>query len=66
MMQECDASAERGSLVKRVSVRTGGAGHAQSAVKGPASVNGSIAMACSDGEASVLRSHSNIVVKLGT
>ncbi|WP_162917124.1 hypothetical protein [Dongia deserti] len=64
-MQQCQTSTQD-SAVKRVSVRTGGAGHAHSGVKEPARVNGNIAVAGSDGEATVFRSSSNIVVRLGT
>lgn len=31
-MQECETSTEKGSFVKRVSVRSGGAGHAHSGI----------------------------------
>jgi hypothetical protein len=31
-MQSCETSTEKGSFVKRVSVRTGGAGHAHSGI----------------------------------
>lgn len=64
-MQQCETTTE--ITVKRVSVRSGGAGHTQSGVaNGPASKNGSIAGASSNGCATVLRSTNNIVVKLGT
>jgi hypothetical protein len=54
-MQQCKTSAE--DTGKRVSVRTGGAGHAHSGV-----ANG----ATSNGCATVLRSPGNIIVRLGT
>jgi hypothetical protein len=61
-MQQGEASTQQTSFVKRVSVRTGGAGHAQSGVtKAPDSKNGAI-----DGQANVLRSTNSIVVRLGT
>lgn len=65
-MEECETSTQA-SLVKRVSVRSGGAGHAHSGVvKEPDSTNGTIVIAASDRGATVLRSKSNIIVRLGT
>jgi hypothetical protein len=59
-MQQCETSTE---TVKRVSVRTAGAGHAHSGVtKEPGTKNGSIART----ESTVLQSSGNIVVRLGT
>ena len=66
-MQQGNTSTQQDSLVKRVSVRSGGAGHALSGVvKTLDSKNGAIAGAALDGQANVLRSASNIIVRLGT
>ena len=66
-MQQGDTSTRQDSLMKRVSVRSGGAGHALSGVaKGPDSRNGASSGAALDRQANVLRSASNIVVRLGT
>ena len=61
-MRVCETSVERSSLAKRVSVRSGGAGHAQSGVIKALDAGD----AGSDGHATVLRSTNNIVVRLGT
>lgn len=61
-MNVCETSTEMS--VKRVSVRTGGAGHAHSGViAGQVPANGAIAEAASDGRTTAT---GNIVVKLGT
>ncbi len=66
-MQQGDTSTRQDSLMKRVSVRSGGAGHALSGVaKTPDSENGAVAGATLDGQANVLRSTGNIIVRLGT
>ena len=60
-MQECETSTGKSSFVKRVSVRSGGAGHAHSGViKGPVL----LAKGRAPGKKS-LKATSNIVVKLG-
>lgn len=64
-MQQCESSTE--ITVKRVSVRSGGAGHTHSGViKEHAAKNGAIAAAAPNGCATVSRSTNSIVVRLGT
>ena len=66
-MQQGETSTQQNAPVKRVSVRSGGAGHTHSGVvRAPDSKNGAIAGAAVDGQATVLRSTSTIIVKLGT
>ena len=61
-MQQCETSTE--TSVKRVSVRTGGAGHAHSGViTGQVPADGAIAEAVSDDRTAIT---GNIIVKLGT
>jgi hypothetical protein len=64
-MQQCKTSTE--ITVKRVSVRSGGAGHTHSGVvKECDSKNGGIAVAAANGCPTVSRSTNSIVVRLGT
>ena len=64
-MQQCETSGE--ITVKRVSVRTGGAGHTHSGViKEYDSKNGAVAVGAPSGCGTVSRSTNSIVVRLGT
>jgi hypothetical protein len=67
-MQECETSTDKGSFVKRVSVRSGGAGHAHSGViKGRVSLNenGSASRASSGDRVTSPGPANTKIVKLG-
>jgi hypothetical protein len=66
-VQHGNTSTQPDAFVKRISVRSGGAGHALSGViKTPDSKNGAVAGVAADQQATVLRSSDNIIVRLGT